>query len=220
MFFNKKSEKCSSCKSKVGKDYSFCPYCGSAMRTKEEEAKEFGMLGRTDLTEREMNNIPMPMEGMGLTDKIIGSLVNNLMKSLDKQFKELDKSEVTSMPNGIKIRIGPPVVKSAKQVQQQPSQKIMTSEQIKKMTSFPRANAKTSIRRFSDKVVYEIKTPGIESNEDVFISKLENGYEIKALGNKKIYVNNIPIDLPIGKYIVQQDKVLVEFPLDDEMQMQ
>ena len=57
----------------------------------------------------------------------------------------------------------------------------------------PRAEAKTKLRRLSDKVVYEIAAQGIESPDDVLISKLESGYEIKAIGKKKIYVNTIPM---------------------------
>ena len=62
-----------------------------------------------------------------------------------------------------------------------------------------------------DKVVYELNTPGVQSVEDIFISKLESGYEVKALGSKKVYVNSIPVNLPISKYSILDNKLFVEF---------
>jgi len=82
---------------------------------------------------------------------------------------------------------------------------------LKKMGSLPRAKAKTSVKRFGNKVVYELSTPGVISAEDVFISKLESGYEIKAIGDKKVYVNSVPINLPLKKYSIVNNKLLFEF---------
>lgn len=82
---------------------------------------------------------------------------------------------------------------------------------MKKLSSLPRTTAKTKIKRLSDKVIYELAAPGIESPEDIFISKLENGYEIKAIGKKKIYTNSLSIDLPIRGFSLTDNKILVEF---------
>ena len=79
------------------------------------------------------------------------------------------------------------------------------------MSNLPRAPAKTSVRRLSDKVVYELSAPGIESVEDVFVSKLENGYEIKAIGGKKVYVNSLPVNLQLKGFSISENKLLVEF---------
>jgi intein/homing endonuclease len=60
-------------------------------------------------------------------------------------------------------------------------------------------------------VVYELAASGITSIQDIFVSKIETGYEIKAIGNEKVYVNNIPINLPLSKYSIVKDKLLFEF---------
>ena len=73
---------------------------------------------------------------------------------------------------------------------------------------------KTNVRRLSDKVVYELKTTGIESVDDVFVSKLESGYEIKAIGNKKVYVNSLPVSLPMKGYSISDAGITVEFALE------
>ena len=58
----------------------------------------------------------------------------------------------------------------------------------------------TNIRRLSNKVVYEIKLPGVKSVKDVSIIQLENSIEIKALADKKVFYKIIPINLPINNY--------------------
>ena len=79
------------------------------------------------------------------------------------------------------------------------------------MSTLPREKAKTNVKRLGDKIIYELATPGVSSPEDIFISKLETGYEIKAIGSKKIYVNSIPINLQLKNYSISKSKLSVEF---------
>lgn len=195
MFFDKK-EKCLKCKSKVSNKYEFCPYCGAELVNRE----DYGMLGRND-----SDAVQEQDDFLGFTDKLMGNLMSSLMKNLDKQFGELQRGDVQTFPNGISIRIGP---------HKQPKKavkKIITDEQIEKMSSMPRAEAKTDVRRFGDRVVYELQTPGVESPDDIFISKLEQGYEVKAIGKKKVYVKSLPVELPLRGFALGKDKLIVEF---------
>lgn len=210
MFFGKKNKKdspeCNSCASSVDKRYSYCPFCGESMLSPEEELADFGMLGKSDKRGDIANNT---MAGMGITDKIVMSLVNNLMKNLDKQFRDMDRPE-KAMPQGIKISIGMPQNKK-KVHQTKLAKRNISEEQIKRMSTLPRTVAKTNIRRLSDKIIYELSAPGIQSPHDIFISKLESGYEIKAIGDDKVYVNSLPLNLPLKGLAITQDKLLVEF---------
>src|SRR3989344_4664575 len=88
MIFSKKTrkEKCDNCNSNVDKNYSFCPYCGYNLLDPIREAKDYGLLGKND----DINNL-QPQLNFGIADKLIGSLVNSLVKTLDKQFKNYDK---------------------------------------------------------------------------------------------------------------------------------
>jgi hypothetical protein len=222
MIFKRKKKhdiKCEICNSKVNDKYSFCPYCGSSLIDEEAELKEFGMLGKNDISKDELEKDQFSQQGFGITDKLISSLVNSLAKNLDKQFKSIDKdfakqmnnAQIKSFPNGIKIRIGPPQTKTEKNK----SNNVITSEQIERMSTLPRSTAKTNVRRLSNKVVYELNTPGIESPQDVFVSKTESGYEIKAIGSSKVYVNNLQIDLPMKGFSVSENKLLVEFKTEE-----
>ncbi len=208
MIFGKKKKnsiKCEICNSKIQDKYSFCPYCGSNLIDKEQELKNFGMLGKSDLEEDQLLQQEM---GFGITDKLISSLMNSLMKNLNKQFKEIEKTEIKTFPNGIRIKIGPNI---QQQANKRPQRKPMSSEQIEKMSSFPRAAASSNVKRLGNKVIYELNTPGIESIDDVFVSKTESGYEIKAIGDKKIFVNTLPVELPLKSFSISDNKLLVEF---------
>tara|TARA_Y100000310_G_C20258277_1_gene612406 strand:- start:163 stop:639 length:477 start_codon:yes stop_codon:yes gene_type:complete len=158
------------------------------------------------------------------------------MKSLDKQFKSMDKeynqfekqmqkdlqnAEIQSFPNGIKIKIGLP-----NSNQQNPQknkgtkkksilEKAPTQEQIKKLSALPKAQAKSSIKRLNNSLNYELATPGVDSIEDIFIAKLEEGYEVKAIGDKKVYTNSLPVNLPLKRLSLLKDKLLVEFQTEE-----
>jgi len=217
MFFKKKSKKneikCPECASSLdSKKYRFCPYCGAYL-DKENEIREFGMLGQTDMDEEEMMEQMLRDSGFSFADKILNSLVQQLMKTLNQQLNNIEKSEfaeVKTFPNGIKIKISPnaPAKNEVEQKVPEP-----TKKQIEKMISLPKAEAKTTIKRLSDKIIYELNTPGIESKEDVFISKLESGYEIKAIGKNKVYVNSFPINLPLKGYWLKEKGIVFEFSL-------
>lgn len=214
MIFGKKEKKCENCSSKIDKKYSFCPYCGDNILDAQKQERNYGLLGKNDNPE----NMPQQQYSFGIADKLIGSLVNNLVKSLDKQFKqyekEFEKTEIRSSPNGIKIRIGQPI-QVKRTANKGVFKKPISEEQLERMTSLPRTKAETKIKRLGDKVIYELSTPGIESPQDVFISKLESGYEIKAIGNKKIYVNSLPVNLPIKSVSIDNNKLFVEFITDN-----
>jgi hypothetical protein len=198
------------------------------MADEEQEMRDFGMLGKNDVIHE--NTLDPFAPRPGLTDKILDSVVESMMRSVDKQMrsqiKDMDKAmenaEIKTTPNGIRIKITSPFGGMPNQPQQQevPFQQLqkrgLTENQIKKMSTLPREKAKTSVRRIGDKIVYELTTPEVTSPEDVFVSKLESGYEIKAIGNKQIFVNSIPINLPIKRYTVAKNKLLLEFTTQEQ----
>ena len=214
MFFKKKSRKneemCPECKSVISNKFSFCPYCGEGLIDEEQYAQDFGILGKNDLEDEEIIENAF-VNSMGITDKIIGTLMNSLMKNLEMQFKEANNAEMKNPPNGIRIRIGPsqPNADHGNMQMNRP----LTDKQLEKMSNLPRVEAKSQVRRLSDKVVYELNTLGVESLNDVFVSKLETGYEIKAIGKNKVYVNNFPANLPLKKFALRDKGLTVEFGL-------
>jgi hypothetical protein len=202
---------CRRCKSKVSDSFDFCPYCGVDLRNPEKDMEEYGLLGKRN----ELGGYPLVggLGGLGISDRMLNSLFKSLVKTLDKQMKDISEvkdmdTRVENLPNGVRISIGSP-----KDVQKKSVKKGITREQISRMSNLPRVEAKTNIRRLGDRVVYELKAPGIGSVEDVFVSKLERGYELKAIGKKKVYVNSLPVNLPLRGYKVDDKGLNVEFRL-------
>lgn len=175
------------------------------MIDEEEEMKDFGMIGKTDFIDENLSRNSSAPNEFGVMDKLISSMMNSIMKNM---MNEMEKTEVSSLPNGIKIKIGVPARQKQKAA---PTIRNISEEQLKRMSSLPRTIAKTSVKRIGDRIIYELNTPGIISPEDIFVSKLESGYEIKAIGEKKVYVNNLPLNLPINCLTVNQDKLFIEF---------
>ena len=212
-----KRTKCKQCEGVLKETYSFCPYCGLDLRNPEAELRDFGMLGKND----EVLGAPLTggMGGMGINERMLGSLFSNVMKMLEKQLQnsEIDPEELDALrpvierlPNGIKISVG---AHAPREKAKKREKKVITDEQIQRMSKLPRGEAKADVRRFSDKVVYELKAPGVEHIDDIFVSKLENGYEVKAIGKTKVYVNSIPVNLPLKQYSIKDHIVNMEFGL-------
>lgn len=224
MFFGKKNKKeieCESCGKKIEDKFSFCPYCGDSLINEEDEAEDYGLIGKNDRVDEKVGLVD---NQLGITDKLIGSIMDSMMKNLNKQLKGLDKeagrTEITTLPNGVKIRIASsPIAPLQKKptANKSPPKKDLTEEQMQRMAILPRAQAKSSVKRFANKLIYELATPGVTNVNDVLVSKLESGYEIKAIGEKKIYSNSIPVNLPLKQITLEKSKLLVEF-LPNEQQ--
>jgi len=228
MFFdkeNKKQKKCDGCSNTTDKKHRFCPKCGDPFSGTKEEKENFGLLGRDDSINIDEQNT---IQNFGITDKLINSVFNNLMRNLDKQLKgqmggmnqNPGNTEIKNFPNGIRIKISGPNMNNQKrkpQVKRHAINRPISSQQLKKMAELPREKAKTTVKRIGDKIIYELTTPGITSPEDVFVSKLESGYEIKAIGTKKVYVNSVPIGLPLRGLSISKNRLFIEFSSQEEM---
>ena len=220
--FNKK--KCKNCGEKVSQDYNFCPYCRTLL--KDNAGNEgWGLLGRND----NIGDIKFPLG--------FNHLVNSLIKSMNSQFKEVEspanytkkQTQKSGMKKGgISISITtsrnkPPEIKvtsfgsipefTPKQKKAEPKRSVLMPLPLidsKKFSGMPKKEPETNIRRLSNKVVYEINTPGVKSMEDVSIIQLENSIEIKAFAKDKIFHKIIPINLPITNYGLSDGKLVLE----------
>ncbi len=224
--FNKK--KCGKCGKGISNDYDFCPYCGNQLRNLfEENSEDWGLLGKNDFNQE---GIKLPMG--------FNTLFNSLLKNLNKQIDEFEdmKEEKTmkKRKGGIGISIytsgnKPPKIKvtSFGNLPQFKEKEKKIKESMKKTINLPQISSKkfsglekkepeTNIRRLSNKIVYEIEMPEVKSIKDVSINQLESSIEIKALatprGKKKryVYYKIIPVNLPIRKYNLSKEKLVLE----------
>ena len=206
--FSKKQD-CPKCKSSVKADFDFCPHCGSDIRNAEKDLQDYGLLGKNDVTQT-------PLVGggsMGFSDKLINSIFTQLMKTLEQQMRgtpqQAENTEVRQLPNGIIMTVN----SQRKPAPKANKRRVLSETQVKRMAALPRGEAKTDVRRLSDRVLYELKAPGVGSVDDVFVSKVESGYEVKVISEKKVYVNSLQIDLPLKGYSLNDKGVTFEFGL-------
>ena len=205
-----KKRKCKNCNRKIDDSYDFCPHCGQSTNN----SLDWGILGKTD-TINELNQFPDSMLG-GMLGKMLGRTMKMLEKEIQREMKTQNHGPRTNFEliiNG--KRVDPKNIRVAQQPIQRkiPKQKILpslSSESSKKISKLPKKEPLTNIRRFADKVIYELKMPSVHSLQDISIIKLENSIEIKALANKKAYFKIIPISLPIINYKFSDEKLVLE----------
>ncbi len=222
-------KKCKRCNKKLGKDFSFCPYCGFENKSFFDEEK--GMLD---------NDLSMPSFGLfgsgfgGMFD----SLAKNLFREMEKQFREVDRTigeekrmkkvektnRIPISSSGISISIAmngdnTPVIKvrnvggdnrDNKPEPTRAKNPQISEDEARKFSQLPKKEADTRVRRMSDKIIYEIDVPGVDDTKKVFITKLENSIEIKAFSKDKAYFKLIPISLPLEKYSLKDGKLVLE----------
>ena len=210
--FNKK--KCPKCKSKINKDFDFCPYCGNSLNESDED---WGMLGKNNFVQ---NQDPFQeMFGGGMLNKMLGSAMKMLERELQKEMKQAQEQPASRTNFELYIngkKINPKNIQVTKQpirqIQKQPARQQVefSEENLKKLSKLPRKEPATNVKRFADKLIYEIKVPGVKSIKDVSIVQLENSIEIKAIGKDKIYSKLIPMSLPIINYKLEKNILVLE----------
>lgn len=196
-------KKCPSCAKKIERKFHFCPYCGESFKKVREE-RDYGLLGREDTQDIFGNEKKLPF-GM---EKIMNSLV----KQLEKQMNEMEKFGQGPLPKGFKIKIstGSPNIKQVVQNEKPLITNNFTEEEMQKRIKLPKVEAKSKVRRLSDRVIYELSTPGVKSPREVIISKLASGIEIKAYSNEKCYTKFIPMTLEVIQYYIKDEKLMIE----------
>jgi len=212
-----KKRKCKNCNKKINDNYNFCPYCGSPFN---ENLEEWGMLGKTD-TKNEFEPFSNSLfEGVGgkIISGILGKTLKMLEHEIQKEFKNQNSTPKTNFEliiNG--KRVNPKDIKLSQQGQvlKKPRKVLpnISNESLKKISILPKKEPITNIRRFADKVIYEINMPGVNSIDNVSIIQLENSIEIKAIANKTAYFKIIPINLPIIDYKFLNKKLILELEI-------
>lgn len=196
-------KKCSVCDKKIDTKFSFCPFCGNSLK-KSVLREDYGMLGASDSSDIQ-NNLKLPF-GM---EKMMGSLI----KQLEKQIGDMNFENVDGMPKGIKIRVtrGPPGTKQI--INEKPrliEESRVSEKEVNRRMGLERVSAESKVRRLNDSITYEIDAPGVKSKDDVVLTELATGLEIKAYSKDKCYVKFIPLKLEVLGYNVKSEKVFLE----------
>ncbi len=231
----KKKIKCG-CGKKIDSKFTFCPYCGAQLKAIKEHEKDLKTMEKSFEEAFKMPFfVRLPFKKLiremdqqfREMDKVIG------------ERKKTEKTDLKKMPvrvQGISIKIetspeGQPVIKlgqfvpgkkiiplrikpgeDKKEKEQEiklPTKKLTKIQKVK-LKKLPRKEPETSVRRLTDKIIYEIILPGVKSEKDIIINKLENSIEIKAFAKDTAYLKLIPIALPIKNYYLENNKLILE----------
>ena len=213
--FNKKT--CKKCGKKINSGSNFCSNCGFRMNDSKED---YGMLGKNDFLDERNDSFENSFFG-GFGGNIMNKMLNNAMKMLDKEMQKSmrepnqPKSNFELFVNG--KRISPENIKVTRKPVQGQVQKvervkipIFDSDTQKKFLKLSKNEPKTNLRRLSDKVIYELEIPGVESIKDISIVNLENSIEIKAVAKDRAYEKIIPFSMPLSNYYLEKGILVLE----------
>lgn len=212
--FNKKA--CPRCKEKISSKFDYCPYCGISTGKPQED---WGLLGKKDIDEDIDVLSRTFFDGAG--GKMFNKILGNTLKMLEKEMKKniIPKSDEIKTNFELYIngkKISPEKIRiketpfTQKPVKNKSNSIHFDSENTRKFINLPKKEPATNVRRLANKVIYEIDVPGVESIKDISIAKLENGLEIKAVAKDKAYKKNISIDLPLMRYKLSNQKLVLE----------
>ena len=206
-------KKCSKCNAKIDKKFDFCPYCGNSFKSNYNN-EDFGFLGKNDFVES---------GGQGMFGgSFIDKMMNSAMKMIQEQMKdlpnELNQNSQGNFPkSNMKIKFmvnGKEVPLNQNQQPKQQPQKIkpqISEEKAKQIAKLPRKEPKTKMKRLSGKLIYELNLPGVKDIQDILINQLENSIEVKAITPKIVYSKAININLPILRYSLIKELLILEF---------
>ncbi|MFH1823500.1 MAG: zinc ribbon domain-containing protein [archaeon] len=229
----KKKEKCS-CGRKVNSSFSFCPYCGASLRESIRIAKQ-----KNDVFDRQVDDITKQLsEDFGiplLSSFPFKAFVKKMSKNMEKQFREAEKDINDKQPilrdghkigdinqfkfpggQGFSMQIkmgGKPQQLIEPLFEDKPKQRSFSKKDIEKFSKLPRKEPSTKVRRLTKKIVYELDLPGVKSEKDIILTKLENSIEIKAFSKNTAYFKLLPIPYPILGYKLKKQVLTIEFKI-------
>jgi len=195
-------KKCRDCAKKVDRKFNYCPYCGASVKAADE--KDFGMLGSSDNGGvQEELKLPFGVE------KIMGGLV----KQLEKQLGNMEVDKKTGFPKGFKIQIargpmGPQVVQ--KKAEERKAIVVVSEKEAERRANLEKVSAESKVKRLGDVIIYEIEAPGVLRKEDVVVTELETGIEIRAYARDKCYVKIVPLKVDVLGLRIDKERVCVE----------
>lgn len=200
-------KRCPSCNERVKKKFNYCPHCSYGLKQRKPTG-DFGLLGLGD-------DIKLPFG--------FNAIMKPLVKQLEKELASLDMNELNSNmgqpPKGFKIQIStgkPQNHQNVGKIDMMPSledadvAEEISHREAERRQKLPRVDAKSTIRRLPEGIVYEISTPGVKNKKEVVVSALEDGIEVRAYSKAKCYTKVIPMKAEILGYKVSDEKVLVK----------
>jgi HSP20 family molecular chaperone IbpA len=190
----KKDKKCPNCGRSVKEGFNFCPYCGEELEEREVEEIEFKPFSIFEDIEKEFERIDKmfssseffkfpkirfgPITRGGGISITIHSATGRKPEVKVKTFGDYKKFEPE-----IKRKLG---IKAPVEEVEEEEEK---PKKVPKITEEP----ETKVERVDGKLLVTVKLPGVKSEEDIKIRKLEQSIEVRAFADDKAYFTLVPI---------------------------
>ncbi|MEM5815188.1 MAG: zinc-ribbon domain-containing protein [Candidatus Aenigmatarchaeota archaeon] len=205
----KGKDKCPKCGSSVEKNWSYCPICGWPLKEKyreerffedffdfegiarkiEREVEEFDKLFKVDFKSPKIKiSHPSSFSAISIT---IHSGTGVKPKIEVRTYGDMKKYEPE-----IKKKLG------IREIEEEEEE----SYEAPKFTEEPEAK----IDDLGDRVLVEIKLPGVEKEEDIKIHMLEQSLEVRARTKDKLYFKLIPLKGKIVRKEFSKGKLVLE----------
>jgi len=138
--------------------------------------------------------------------------MGGLIKQIERELSSSNNENGIPRGFNIKIQTGNPNQQGI--MTQTPEKKMpiqnISEEETSRRQTLPKQEAESKVKRLSDKIIYEINVPGIKNKEDIIITKLEQGFEIKAYTKDYCYIKTIPLQIEIIGFTIKDNKLIVE----------
>lgn len=202
--------KCSGCATKIDRKFNYCPWCGQALKTVKEQ-DDFGLLGRED----SVSNMQFNNQGKQDLPFGLGKMINSMVKQLERELSNMEGQNPSKMPKGFSVRIQPGMRIEQQNIKQKKTNEIINQipineQEQQRRRSLPKRDAQSKVKRLSDKIIYEVEAPGIKNKDDIIITKLEDGFEVKMYTDKACYIKTIPLNVEVEHFFLKKDKVVIE----------
>ncbi len=172
--------RCPNCGSEVNERWRFCPVCGSRLE-RDTFSDIFERMGRElkemdKIFERNFEVFDLspffrkPLRGSGFTIRITRK-GNERPKVPIKTFGNVNENELKSEMEKLGLR----------EIPQEDRGRV--SIEKAKVTEEP----ETSVVNVGDRIVVEVKLPGVKDQKDIEIRSLENSVEVRAIAGDKAY---------------------------------
>lgn len=169
------SKKCKNCDRKISDGWDFCPFCGERV----------DMDRVFDDVEKELKEIDK-MFGSGFFNfpKIAMKPIGGISITISSGFGKEPRIEVRT-PSGYK-NLEPEIKNKLGVASSEVGQRTV---RIPRVTEEP----ETKVQSSQDKKTISIKLPGVRSENEIDIRKLEQSVEVKAFADKKAYFTLVPV---------------------------
>jgi HSP20 family molecular chaperone IbpA len=170
--------RCRHCGRKLKKVWNFCPYCGEHVEKKrlfsifDEIEKEFERIDKMLGFKFPRFDKPVRGGGISITIRSGTGIQPEIHVKTSGEYKRLEPE--------IKKKLG--IREGIREIEEKPEKKIKVIEE-----------PETKIEKVGTKEIITIKLPGVKSEEDIEIKRLEQSIEVKAFAGEKTYFKLIPI---------------------------